>query len=425
MGVIEDLIPFRSSLPRHSGLEKEKFPKKKNLRYWKFMDLVFAGGSLADASGIKMKINSDWFGRFVLPGLAFKAVVIGGGYATGRELASFFLSSGPKGGLYGMILTMLICSLVCALTFMLAWRTGSRDYRSFFRQLLGKFWPAFEVAYCLALMVTLAVFAAASGAIGHALFGWSELAGALCLAIFITLFAMFGNDLVERLFKYVSLFLYTVYAVFIVLSLWRFGGRIDTALSMPVTENAWAIGSLSYAAYNVVGAVVILPMLRHLRTSRDAMIAGCLAGPLAMIPAILFFVSMTAFYPAIVAEPLPSDYLLRELHVPAFRIVFQLMIFAALLEGGVGGVHAINERIAGARRVQGRDLSPAVRLAVTATLLTLSIVVATKVGLIHLVAEGYQLLAYAFLLVFLVPLILRSLWDAYQSGMSRKIARES
>ena len=31
--------------------------------------------------------SSTWFQRFLLPGFAFKAVVIGGGYATGRELA--------------------------------------------------------------------------------------------------------------------------------------------------------------------------------------------------------------------------------------------------------------------------------------------------------------------------------------------------
>ena len=37
----------------------------------------------------------SWFRRFLLPGLGVKAVVIGGGYATGRELAEFFLSRGP------------------------------------------------------------------------------------------------------------------------------------------------------------------------------------------------------------------------------------------------------------------------------------------------------------------------------------------
>jgi hypothetical protein len=48
--------------------------------------------------------SSSWFQRLVLPGLAFKAVVIGGGYATGHELAEFFLPSGPPGGNVGDLL---------------------------------------------------------------------------------------------------------------------------------------------------------------------------------------------------------------------------------------------------------------------------------------------------------------------------------
>ena len=45
---------------------------------------------------------SSRFQRFLLPGFAFKAVVIGGGYATGRELAEFFMPSGPWGGVAAM-----------------------------------------------------------------------------------------------------------------------------------------------------------------------------------------------------------------------------------------------------------------------------------------------------------------------------------
>ena len=50
------------------------------------------------------------FQRFLLPGFAFKAVVIGSGYATGRELAEFFLPSGRWGGLAGMALAMGVWS---------------------------------------------------------------------------------------------------------------------------------------------------------------------------------------------------------------------------------------------------------------------------------------------------------------------------
>ena len=55
--------------------------------------------------------GSSIFQRYLLPGFAFKAVVIGGGYATGRELAEFFLPSGAWGGLAAMALSMTEPSL--------------------------------------------------------------------------------------------------------------------------------------------------------------------------------------------------------------------------------------------------------------------------------------------------------------------------
>ncbi len=73
---------------------------------------------------------SSRFQRFLLPGFAFKAVVIGGGYATGRELAEFFLPSGPWGGITAMLLATLIWSGVCVATFLFARASGARDYQS-------------------------------------------------------------------------------------------------------------------------------------------------------------------------------------------------------------------------------------------------------------------------------------------------------
>ena len=357
-----------------------------------------------------MGSGSNWFRRLLLPGFAFKAVVIGGGYATGRELATFFMPSGPSGGLLGMLVVTAIWSLVCALTFLIAVQIGARDYRAFFVYLLGPLWPAFEIAFVLGMTLILAVFAAAAGAIGQALFGWPPIAGALLLAGTITIFATFGNEAVEQLFKYVSFFLYGTYAIFLTLALTRFSAPIATAFSAPV-QGGWFVGGLTYAGYNAVGAVLILPVTRHLQGSRDALTAGLIAGPLAMLPAILFFVAMCAFYPQIANETLPSDYILARLDFPAFRYVFQIMIFAALLESGAGQIHAINERIALAyAKRQGRELSNTLRALITIGILVGAIFVADRIGLVALIADGYRWLAFAFIAVFVVPLLTIGLW---------------
>src|SRR3984885_2130299 len=234
--------------------------------------------------------RSSWFQRFLLPGFAFKAVVIGGGYATGRELAEFFLPSGPWGGLAGMLLAMLIWSVVCVTTFLFARAIGSLDYQTFFKHLLGPFAVLFELSYFPYVVLILAVFGAAAGAVGEAVFGWPKLYGTLCLMAGIAFFTMFGNASVERLFKWVSIFLYATYAVFLILALTKFGGKIAPSFAAPAPTDGWALGGLTYAAYNIIGAVVILPVVRQLWGQRGRVGGGLLAGPLAMLPAIIFFV---------------------------------------------------------------------------------------------------------------------------------------
>jgi uncharacterized membrane protein YkvI len=366
--------------------------------------------------------KSSWFQRYLLPGFAFKAVVIGGGYATGRELAEFFLPSGPRGGLKAIVLAMLIWSVVCAVTFALAYATSSWNYRAFFKNLLGPFWAAFEICYLLFIILILAVFGAAAGAIGAALMGWPPLVGTCCLIACISFVTAYGTASVERLFKWVSIFLYAVYAIFVVLSFFAFGDRIIMSLSTPAPQEGWVLGGFTYAGYNVVGAVIILPVLRHLRSNKNALIAGALSGPLAMLPALLFFVCMIAYYPQIGSEALPSDFLLQRLNFPAFHYLFQLMIFLALLESGTGCVHAFNERIAEAYAARsGGSLTKSARLSITAALLLGSIFLAARFGLVTLIARGYRGLAYMFLAVFVLPVMTIGIRQLYARSGTRRL----
>lgn len=358
-------------------------------------------------SGDPVAERASWFQRFLLPGFAMKAVIIGGGYATGRELAEFFVPAGPWGGLLGMLLATVIWSLVAAITFALARALHAYDYRTFFQRLLGPAWIVFELAYVIFMVLILAVFGAAAGAIGAATLGWPEIAGSVALAAAILATTSLGEGAVEELFKYASILIYAVYVLFITFAFASFGDRIHAGFAAaPPPAAGWLTGGVTYAAYNIVGAVIILPVLRHLTSQRDAVTAGVIAGPLAMLPAMLFFVAMVAFYPAIGAETLPSDFLLRQMAVPGFHLVFQLMIFVALLESGVGAVHAINERIAGALEARGRP-SPgtAARALIGGVILAGCMFVAARVGLVDLIASGYRFLAGLFLLVFVAPLL--------------------
>lgn len=352
----------------------------------------------------------SWLQRYILPGLAFKAVVIGGGYATGRELAEFFLPSGPLGGLLAMLVATMVWSVICALTFSYAQRYQLTDYRAFFGKLLGRAWFLFELTYFALVLLMLSVFAAASGAIGQALFGWPSVAGAGLLLVAIAAFVAIGLSAVEPLFKYVSVLLYGTYAGFLMLSLWKFGPAISRNLQAHDIGPSWLAGGITYAGYNVVAAVIVLPVLRHLHSQRDALVAGIIAGPLAMAPGLFFFLSMIAWYPMVGQSTLPSDFLLIRIGVPSMRLLFQAMIFLALLESGVGAVFAVMQRVRHALLERtGRDPNPWLRGMITLLVLFVAVFAAQGVGLIDLIAKGYRLISWMLIAVFVVPILFVSM----------------
>ena len=146
------------------------------------------------------------------------------------------------------------------MTFLFARMHGSTDYRHFFRNLVGPFWVLYEAAYMFSFVLILAVYGAAAGAIGVAMFGWPPIAGVLCLIASIAVFTMFGNPSVEWLFKYASFFLYGVYALFVFFTLRRFGAEAVQGLAAPSASAGWVAGGRYLHGYNVLAAVVILPV---------------------------------------------------------------------------------------------------------------------------------------------------------------------
>jgi uncharacterized membrane protein YkvI len=355
--------------------------------------------------------QGSWFQRILLPGFVFKGVVIGGGYATGRELVEFFFASGPLGALFGILFATAIWSIVCAVSFVFAQAVRGYDYRAFFKALLGPFWVFFEFAYLALIILIVAVIAAAAGTTGAFLLGWPEWLGMALLMTAIVAVCTFGSAGVERMFKVSSLVLYAIYFLFVVVAFSYFGDRSLANLSAPVPAEGWVSGGLFYASYNVVGVIAVLPFLVHQRSRRDAVVSGLLAGPLAMLPGLMFFIAMIAFYPAIGAEALPSNYLLAQIGMGWFTLLFNVMLFVALLETGVGGVNAITDRVADA--YEARRHAPFPRLgflALSALIVFGSGVVAAKVGLIDLIAKGYGAFAYVMLAIFIIPLLTLGVW---------------
>lgn len=342
--------------------------------------------------------------RYLLPGFMFQSVVIAGGYGTGRELAEFFLARGPVGGLLAMAVSTAVWSAVCIAAYEFARVFGVFEYRAFFRRLLGPAWVLFEVLYVTMMLLVLAVIAAAAGAILHETFGFPHFVGVAGIMTLVGLLVFGGNDVIEKALSGWSGVLYAVYLIFFVWCVVRFGPSIQDAFAGGIVEGRWFLGGLEYAGYNLGVLPAVLLTVRYHKSRKDSVVAGLLTGPIAMIPALLFFVAIAGEYPAVVGDEVPVNRMLERIGSRPFQIVFQVMLFGTLVETGAGMIHALNERVAGAAAERGVVLSTLARVAFAGGLLLLGALIA-QFGLTALVAQGYGYITYGWWAVFIVPVL--------------------
>lgn len=359
-------------------------------------------------------MNSRFFKAILLPGLIFQSVVIAGGYATGREMVEFFLSEGPMEGILGIAVATVIWSVVLAISFELARMTKSYDYKSFFQHLLGRGWFLYEIAYGLILVLVLSVIGVASGEIFTTVTGLPQIGGTLLLVAAVGFLTFKGSKTIEKFLASWSIVLYLVYAAFLFWGFRKFGPEIIERFTFTGQPSNWFVGGVKYAAYNLAVVPIILFCISHIETRKEAFTAGILGGLLAMIPAVLFYCVMVGFYPAILTSAVPVNDILGAMQMPLLLIIFNVVIFGTFIETGTALLHAVNERVANAYHSNGRELPRYVRPAIALFLMVLSIFLGEKVGLIDLIAKGYGLLTYAFLVIFVLPLLTIGVYKVFK-----------
>ncbi len=370
-------------------------------------------------------MKSNWFQRYLLPGFVFQSVIIAGGYGTGRELVEFFMVYGPLGGLLSMVfVATAIWSAVNVASFEFARVFRVFDYRTFFQKLLGPGWILFEVAYVILMLIVLAVIGATAGTMLQDGTGLPYAAGTLGMMAAVGLLVFLGSGTIEKFLAGWSFLLYAVYIVMFVWAFATFGGDIRAVLATGEIKPGWWIGGVQYAGYSLAVIASVLFTLRHATSRRDTVIAGILAGPIAIIPAVLFYIAMIGQYPAVLDRAVPVTFLLELIGSNTLSLIFGIALFGTLIETGTAMIHAVNERLARSFEEKGRELPRSMRSVSAVALLAFAALMA-RVGLIDLIARGYGAMAWVFLAIFVIPVLTWGVWKVRNQPMATHQERGS
>jgi len=275
-------------------------------------------------------MSSPVFQKYFMPGFVFQSVVIAGGYGTGRELVEYFLKFGPLGGLLGMLaVTTVIWSCMLALSFEFARISRAYDYRSFFKNLLGRYWIVFEVLYFILLCIVLAVIGSAAGVLLRDNFHLPYIVGVAFSMAFIGFLAFKGSGLIVKFLSSWSIVLYLAFGAFLCVSIIKFGPTIQDRFSDALILPSWTLGGFKYALYNIAVIPAVLFCVKGIETRKEAISAGLLGGLIGIFPGLLLYIALVSFYPSVLPEEVPVVFVLQHMGFPLLLILFQIVLVSA------------------------------------------------------------------------------------------------
>ena len=359
------------------------------------------------------EIMSRAFHVYVVPAAVFISVVMGGGYGTGREVIEFFTRYGLLGGVFGIAVAACVFSLVLVCTYEFARVFKVYDYRSFFMQLIGRFWFLFEILYLMIFLLVVGVVSAAVGSMLEQQFAVPAWLGMVGVLILVVALVYFGRDAVEKVLTLWSLGMYLVFIAYFLQIIDHGDVSIVAAISQGEAASGWLTGGVLYAMYNVSAAPVLLFATRAIASRREAIAAGLITGFAVMVPATLFHLSYAVGYPEVVQKDVPNYWMISEYGSPLLLGAFMIALLGTLVETGAGLVQGLLERIE-AVLAPGEDesLSHPARLSIAVVALGFGGLMGT-LGIVSLIAKGYSALSVGFALVYIIPICTLGLYQLY------------
>jgi uncharacterized membrane protein YkvI len=355
--------------------------------------------------------------RIILPGIILQSVLVGGGFATGREIVEYGGKYGSLGWISGISIFFGF-SIMSVLSFEASRKWNVYDYKSLVRKLIGKGWIGFEIVYLSLAILTIAVMAAAAGEILKDIFSLNYWVGVLVIIFLVALLNFKGEDFIAKMKTIGTIALFIAYAIFGLSVFFSRSGNVFDAFSFTEPNfDTVSIGGLSlivwtgivYVGYNLGVYPASFFTLRDLKSRRDSIYAGLFSGVLMTIPWFLTYMAIMAYYPdkSVIGATIPWLKMLEPFN-QIYILIFGVVVGWTLVETATGVIHGFIMRLENDLEEKNKSkLKPVAKGGIAMIALLLSLVLA-QVGIIDLIAKGYTIMAYGMILFYAIPLLLYS-----------------
>jgi uncharacterized membrane protein YkvI len=350
------------------------------------------------------------FRVLIIPAGVVLSTMFGGGYASGREVATFVSGYGPWGGALAALTLGLVFGVTLVVCFELARLFRTYEYSGFSRLLLGRAAVVYEIALVIFLYLALTVAATAAGSILEDHFGVPQMLGTAVLMIGAIALTYYGRRVVEWSMTLTAGLLVALLAGLIIVVFRSQGESISNLFSEEPIDWAFWQGGGRYGVLAAAAIPLIIFVARNIETRREAVASALFAGAVTALPALAFHLAFMASYPSVLDEDVPSYSIAEAFGNSVFLDIFVIVIFILIAQTAVGALQGLNERVdvwSLARR--GRVLGAGEHAGVSSLVLLATVALST-VGLVTLVESGYGLLSLVLVVTFTIRVYTIGLW---------------
>ncbi|KTC24476.1 hypothetical protein AO392_22640 [Pseudomonas putida] len=331
---------------------------------------------------------------------AFVGVIVGAGFASGRELLLMFVDFGVWGLLGAVVSASLFIFLGMALAGMGS-RLRASSHKDVVNALCGRYLGAF-----VDLMITFFMFAvtvvmlAGGGALLEQQFGIPALFGSLAVTVVVVAIVCLDvQKVIGMIGAATPLLILTAVAVALYGVATRglsFGELDQLASQQDAGASHWLLGALLYVSYNIVAGVPFLSIMGGTaKTEKHAIWGGIFGGALLGVLMLVMSLGLLSRLDSVADLPMPMLSIATEIS-PVLGLVMAVVIFLMILNTAVGTLYSFSARLlpAGTRTFRiGSAAAGALAF------------VGSLVGFVSLVGQVYPLFGYlGFLLIGAVVL---------------------
>lgn len=369
------------------------------------------------------------FGKYILPGVLLQSVLIGGGYATGREVISYGAKFGAKGWIAGIAI-LIGFSVMSMATFEFVRVFKTYNYKSFMTKLIGKAAILYDLIYIPLVVIILAVMASATGEIANKTLGVNYWVGVLTVIVVVGLLNFYGTSLIEKFETYGTIALYIAYIIFGILAISKTTGNIQQVFQTGNTSFVEGVSStklviwtgIVYVAYNLIVFPASFTSLKRQTTRKECIISGIISGILMTVPWFITYFSFMGFYPQeeILSSSVPWLDILSQVGGSWTIVLFGIVMGWTLIETSTGVLHAFVARVNSTLEDHGKNTLTQMQSSALTVIVLITATVFSKFGIIDLIAKGYETMSYGLMVVYALPLLTIGVYKIYKSTNSKE-----